>query len=106
MWGHVPADCVQHGCPCVLTKDERGPCHDDDACTCSEECNDQFRAGTIEIADDANDDAILDALRAGDFLSEKGRAECRIDDYGDGSTLDVNDDDGRRIFHLIEENGS
>lgn len=127
MWGHVSADCTEGDCSCVAQCEEcegegygfdehgnltgieceecggNGTVHDDDACECTEECNDQFKSGTIEVSEDADNDAILQALLEERLLSEKGRKECVIDDYSDGSFLDVNDKDGRRIFHLVKE---
>jgi len=99
MWGHVPADCHKHGCPCMLTTDERGPYHDDDACECHEDCNNQHKVGTIETRND-EDKTILEALLDAEFLSAEGREKCEIDDYTDGTMLDVLDDDGRRVFAL------
>jgi hypothetical protein len=99
MWGHVGADCISFGCPCVDTREERGPYHDDERCQCAEECNNQHKVGVIDTRDDS-DTAILDALLEGGFLSDKGREECEIDDASDGTMLDVNDQDGRRIFAL------
>ncbi len=95
MWGHVPADCVSHGCsPCVT--DEK---HDDDACQCHEDCNQQFKRGTIEVPKDATDAAVLAALTEDGFSLPAGSV---LDDYSDGP-LDVNDADGRRLLHLIPE---
>lgn len=109
MWGHVPADCIGHGCPCVTTiepdEDPSGPedtverhSHDDDACQCHEDCNQQFRHGTITVAKDATDADILTAL-----TEEEGftfSPETVLDDSSDGP-IDVNDADGRRLLHLI-----
>lgn len=99
MWGHVPADCSDHDCPCMVNGE-----HDDDACECHENCNQQFRCGTIDVSSD-EDSAILEALHLEGFLSEKGREVCEIYDYSDGP-LDVLDDAGRRMFMLepVESN--
>lgn len=70
------------------------------ACQCGETCNQQFAAGEIVVnGDDDGDAAILAALFESSHLSEKGRAECVLVAYGDG-VVDVNDADGRRIYHL------
>lgn len=138
MWGHVSADCAEHGCPCMVDPCEHpkmvddaceecgehcshvdvgaeddGVCHDpecpihgtdddkihdDDSCACCETCNQQFVVCEIAV-DDGSDEAILAALFEASHLSEQGRAECVIDAYGDG-VVDVNDAEGRRIFHL------
>lgn len=105
IWGHVAADCIQWGCPCVLGDDPSALQHDDNACDCTEDCNEQFRVGEIEVSEDATDDAILNALADDGFLTELGRKVAEIDDYSDGP-LDVNDNDGRRLFHLIPEDAS
>lgn len=101
MWGHVPADCHEYGCPCMLMPElpDDEPVHDDDKCECHEECNQQFKAGTLETYGD-EDGTILDALLTEGFLSEQGREECTIEDTGDGTMLDVTDKAGRRIFAL------
>jgi hypothetical protein len=100
MWGHVPADCAaEHGCPCMVDG-----AHDDNRCNCSEDCNAQYRCGSIkpdaDLIDD--DDVILDALLAEGLLSDKGRAVCTVQDWSDGP-LEIEDDAGRRIFHLEPE---
>lgn len=105
MWGHVPADCIKYGCDCVDMPElpDAEPVHDDDKCRCSEECNNQHKVGTIDVRND-EDETILDALLTDGFLSEQGREECEIDDYTDGTMLDVNDKDGRRVLALqLEE---
>jgi hypothetical protein len=102
MWGHVPADCcASYGCDCV---DEETGEHNDDRCDCHEECNDQFRVGGVDIPDEASDMAILDALADAGFLTELGRKVAVVDDYSDGP-LDINDAEGRRLFHLLPEDG-
>lgn len=107
MWGHVGADCVEHDCQCMVAVDgasEDAPKeHDENACQCGENCNQQFAAGEIDVTGD-DDDTILDALFASGHLSEKGRAECEIDDYSNGP-IDVNDREGRRQYHLIPIEG-
>jgi hypothetical protein len=102
MWGHVSADCCPgYGCKCmVVDMVDDTYTHDDDACECHEDCNAQYRCGTIDVPEDANDAAILDALAKEGFLNELGRKVAEIDDYSDGP-LDVNDDAGRRLFHLM-----
>ena len=98
MWGHVSADCADHNCPCMVDGE-----HDDNRCDCYEECNAQYRCGSIDLDGDSPDDtAILDALLAEGLLSDKGRAVCTIEWYG-FSYYDVNDDAGRRIFYLESE---
>ncbi len=112
MWGHVGADCVDHGCPCVTEHDaeethlgesaalqarKATATHDENACQCSEDCNQQFRRGTLTVPKDATDSQILAALVEDGFSFPKG---TEIDDYSDGP-LDVNDADGRRLLHLI-----
>ncbi len=94
MWGHVSADCKDHGCPCV-----KGDEHDDDACSCHEDMNDRSKVGTIEVEGDT-DEAILDALLSDSFLSISGHQTCKVEDTGDGMSLDIVDREGRRIFYL------
>lgn len=126
MWGHVPADCTED-CPCTKECDfctegvddsswsgprSRASCttcggkgfvhDDDDKCDCHEDCNDQHRVGAIEVADDADDAAIIQALVTDGFLKEIALKQCEIDDYSDGP-LDVRDHDGRMIFALQPE---
>lgn len=112
MWGHVPADCVSHGCPCVTPHDENEDhlgeaaavdareataTHDENACQCSEDCNQQFRRGTVTVPKDATDAQVIAALVEDGFSFPAGTV---LDDYSDGP-LDVNDADGRRLLHLI-----
>jgi len=110
MWGHVGADCIGHGCPCVTQRDteedslgesaaiaacEATATHDDNACQCSEDCNEQFRRGTITVPRDASDAQVIEALESAGFAFPKG---TEVDDYSDGP-LDLNDADGRRLLH-------
>ena len=113
MWGHVGADCIGHGCPCVTQRDteedslgesaavdarEATATHDENACDCSENCNQQFRHGTFTVPKDTSDAAFLAALAEDQgFTFPEG---ATLDDYSDGP-LDVNDADGRRLLHLI-----
>ena len=119
MWGHVGADCHEYSCECMIPCPEcpddearpsceqckgTGEIHDDDACSCTEECNAQYRAGRIEVDDGADDAALLKTLHERGYLSDLGLKECTIDDFTDGSWLDVNDAQGRRILALqLEE---
>lgn len=100
MWGHVPADCCTgYDCPCVSVEDGVET-HDDNACDCQETCNAEYRAGTVEVTDD-EDATLIAALITDGFLEEEARALARVDDYTDGTMLDIVDDAGRRVFHLI-----
>jgi hypothetical protein len=109
MWGHVGADCVEHDCPCMVpdldnSAEDAPKVHDDDACQCSEDCNQQFRRGTLTVPTDTgkewhvrDDSAILKALSEEGFAFPPGTI---VDDYSDG-LLYINDADGRRLLHLI-----
>ncbi len=112
MWGHVPVDCVNYNCDCVTfhdtEEDHLGESaavearkatakHDDNACQCSEECNQQFRRGTLTVPRDANDATILQALAEQGFTFPP---KTVVDDWS-GDVLDINDADGRRLLHLI-----
>ena len=112
MWGHVGADCVEHGCPCVTLHDteedslgesaaiearKATASHDENACQCSEDCNQQFRRGTLTVPKDATDAALLAALVEEGFTFPPG---TEVRDYSDGP-LDIDDADGRRLLHLI-----
>lgn len=94
MWGHVPADCTEHGCPCVA---EDGA-HDDDHCDCHEECNAQYARGTIEVTDDASDSNILHQVALCGF----DVSGCELIDWANGE-VDINDQDGRRVLYLQAE---
>jgi hypothetical protein len=71
--------------------------HDDNACQCSEDCNQQFRRGTVTVPRDATDAQVIAALESEGFSFPKG---TEVDDYSDGP-LDLNDAEGRRLLHLI-----
>lgn len=101
MWGHVPADCAKHDCPCVTyhgNARQDMATHDDDKCECSEDCNQQFRRGTLTVPKDSDDAAILAALAGDGFTFPLGTT---VEDYYSDGALDVNDAEGRRLLHLI-----
>lgn len=112
MWGHVSADCIEHGCPCVTQHDteedslgesaardarQATATHDDNVCQCSEECNQQFRSGTLTVPENVDDTALLAALVEEGFTFPPG---TEVDDYSDGP-LDINDGEGRALLRLI-----
>lgn len=92
MWGHVHADC-EASCPCG------GPEAD-----CCEQCeyweNDRHTVGSIEVAPEAEDSAMIEALIAGGFLKEEARDKAEIQDLSDGHEYDVVDKAGRKVFVL------
>lgn len=98
MWGHVSADCAAHGCPCI---DPETTEHDDNACECHEDTNDQHRIGEIQVCEGASDAELIQTLIDDGFIDEDRRENAIVDDYSDGSTLDINDREGRRVYHLI-----
>lgn len=114
MWGHVPADCdPSYDCdcckPCEACQSLSNDCeqcdgkawyHDDNACECHEDCNDRHKIGTIQTRENDSDSLILQTLIDDGFLKADSFERVTIDDYSDGSFLDVNDRDGRRIFSL------
>lgn len=114
MWGHVGADCIGHGCPCVTQHDteedslgesaaiearKATATHDENKCQCSEDCNQQFRRGTLTVPENTDDAALLAALVEEGFTFPPG---TEVHDYSDGP-LDINDADGRRLLHLIPD---
>ncbi len=102
MWGHVPAECCSgYSCTCIEVNEETGKeTHDDNACTCCEEMNDKFRQGEIEVFDGMTDAQIILALYNCGFLSDHGKDVASVDDYTDGSMLDILDDKGGKILSL------
>lgn len=106
MWGHVSADCCgSYKCSCISESEDGEELHDDNACNCTEECNDKWRCGAIDVQDDADDQALIKALFEEGFLSEKGLKEASIDDYSDGTVFDVVDKQGRKLYELEECHG-
>lgn len=106
MWGHVPADCsAEYGCDCVKASNhgDDPPEHDDNACTCSEDCNDRHKVGTLDVPDGMKDAEIIAALHAEGFLTDKGKDVATVDVATDGSMLDIVDAEGRRLFSLETE---
>lgn len=101
MWGHVPSDCAEHGCPCVGYEPDAD--HDDNACDCYEWENDRHKVGTIEAEDSAEDDHLVWLLLEGGFLTDEGRKVAKVEDYSDGYEVDVVDDMGRKLFVLQKE---
>lgn len=103
MWGHVPADCcAAYGCKCVNALDEDE--HNDDACDCGQDMNEHFRCGSFEIDDEHSDDAdVLKALGEEGYLSEKGVAECEIEDDGSEGPWRVQDKQGRCVLMVGRE---
>jgi len=99
MWGHVSADCAGHGCPCMVTDEHGNDGHDENKCDCHEDCNQQFRRGTLTVPENTDDAALLAALVEEGFTFPPG---TEVHDYSDGP-LDINDADGRRLLHLIPE---
>ncbi len=102
MWGHVGADCPDHDCSCMVpdpdnAAEDAPKVHDDNACQCSEDCNQQFRRGTLTVPKDAHNGAILSSLGELGFTLPVG---AEVEDRSDGP-LDVNDAQGRRLLHLI-----
>ncbi len=107
MWGHVAADCAEHGCPCVGYEPDAGDgspreaCdHDDNACECSEWENGRFKSGVIEAQEDASDKELIKLLYEGGFLTREGKDVAKVEDYSDGYEVDVVDDAGRKLFVL------
>jgi hypothetical protein len=94
MWGHVPADCcVSYGCNCVKVSED-GWEHDDDRCSCHEDCNQQFLKGEITV-----DGEIIRTLQDEGYLSD---GDFCLEDYQNGE-VEIFDKEGRRIFHLEED---
>lgn len=110
MWGHVSADCADHGCPCIGYEPDTGDGspreaadHDENTCECHEWENDRHKVGTIETATDAKDEDIIEALYEAGFLSRLGRDVAKVEDYLGGDEVDVVDDAGRKLFVLQKE---
>lgn len=74
VWGHSSEDCTEHDCPCMVDGE-----HDDDSCQCSFTVNDRCCVGSVEIPDDASDEAILKILDEDNFIHAD---MCEIDDIG------------------------
>jgi hypothetical protein len=94
VWGHIHADCAEHGCDCG---------EDGENCQCSEDVNDKHAlSGTLPVyGEDPSNEAILAALLEGDYLNGE-ESDFQVDEIDDGSTLSVDDVDGRMLLELVK----
>lgn len=114
MWGHVSSDCSpEYDCRCIKPCEPcesldnacsecegSGYVHDENACECSETCNQEFAAGFIEVRESDSDDLIVQTLIDDGYLKADAFERIEIRDYGDGDMLDVTDREGRRLYSL------
>lgn len=102
VWGHLPGECLEHACEhCCKRDEESSPIeHDDNRCMCDVSVNDRRSVGKVEIADDATDVQIIEAM-IGPYFADDVLDKVQIDDpSGDREDIYIETKEGYPLFQL------
>lgn len=92
VWGHGSDDCAEHRCGRCTDEDSDGNVsHDDNRCDCSFWVNDRHVAGEIDVADGADDAAIVYALVACGYLAAHVTSSDVAIDWSDDTFASIDD---------------